>query len=189
MSNSSERKIIVEHALENKENLEIALEVKRAYDELYKRISEYFCRDLQRCLEKHLDMSQWEFITNLEGGYLFGFAKRAWGQRYIVGMLLYDNEKAICFGVYGVDSKSGIEGLKEALDDMHTMKGESDNYWEWYCDLKPHWNPEKTLVEMKFNQDAIKKELYKSLVKISKNSKAMKLIDEHVKRLNKEQVA
>ena len=71
MSNSSERKIIVEHALENKENLEIALEVNRAYDELYKRISECFCRDLQRCLEKHLDMSQWEFIANLEGCLLY----------------------------------------------------------------------------------------------------------------------
>lgn len=186
MSNSSERKMIVEHALENKKNLEIALDVYLAYTEILRLISETFYRDLQRCLErcleKHLDMSQWEFITLFEGSS-FGFAKKAWGQRYIVGMTLYNNAETLCFGVLGANKKSnskGIEGLKEAID-MHTMKGKSsDNYWEWYCDLKPHWDPEKTLVEMKYNRDAIKERLCKHLADISKNRKAMKLIDKYV---------
>ena len=191
MAMRNERDIILDHALENKENLEIALDVGSVYDDLRRLISEAFYRDLQRCLEKHLDLSQWEFIT-LFGGSSFGCAKKSWGQRYIVGMTLYDDAQAktICFGVLGAKKKSskGIAGLKKAID-TQTMKGKSDPYWEWYCDLKPYWDPEKTLVEMKYNRDAIKEKLCESLVKISKNSKAMKLIDEHVKRLNKEQVA
>ena len=183
MSNSSERKKIVEHALENEENLDIALNVHWAYNELRRLISEDFHKDLQRCLEKHLNMSQWEFIP-LEDDSLFGFAKKAWGQRYIIGTELYlkEDSSGVYLGVYKKNpTTQKIKGLKRALD--MSMKGKSDKsdkYWEWYCDLKPHWDSEKALVEIKYNRDAIKEELCKRLADISKNREAMELIDKYV---------
>ena len=182
MSNSSEREIIVEHALENRENLENTVEIHQAYDELYKRISEGFCRDLQRCLEEHLDMSQWEFIPE---GDSFSFAKREWEGKYKIGMQLYN--ETLLLGVYRKEQNGElIEGLVEAIKDKmrRGQQGKSDNWWEYYFKLEP-FGP-KVLVEMQFNRDVIKEQVCKELVKISKIRQAMQLIDEQVEKLKNE---
>ena len=183
MSNSSDREIIVEHALKNKENLENAVEVYLAYDELDKRISEGFwrdlCSDLQRCFEKHLDMSQWEFIPEEE---FCGFAKREWEGKYKIGMQLY--KKTVLLGVYKKElDEELIEGLAEAIkvEMKKGQQGERDDWWEYYFELEL-FGP-KALVEMQFSRPAIKEKVCKELVKISKIRQAMHLIDKHVKGL------
>lgn len=177
MSNSSERKIIIEHALENKENLENTVEVHRAYDDVYKRILGDFCEDLQICLKEHLDMSQWEFIREKDS---FGFAKSTWDKKYKIGMQLYN--ETILLGVYRNEQNGElIRGLVQAIKDQMNrgQQGTNNNWWEYYFKLEPFGS--KVLVEMQFNRNAIKKQVCKELVNISKISRAMNLIDEHVR--------
>ena len=176
MSNSSESKIIVEHALANKENLETMVKVNLAYDEARRLIRDAFYKDLKKCLEERLekepDWSKREFIFDEDD---FGFAKKAWDKKYIVGMQLY--KETIILGVYRKRKNwDPIEDLEKAIKDK-MRRGKAIDWWEWQ--FEP-FGPEALLVEMKYNRDAIKEQVCKELVKISKISKAMELIDKYV---------
>ena len=80
MPYSSETTIILNHALENQNNLEMALDVCSVCDDLRGILIIEFVEKLKTCLARCPNMSQYEFTTNEFktsplGNSTFGFAK------------------------------------------------------------------------------------------------------------------
>ena len=116
MSNSSERKMIVEHALENKENLEIALDINSAFKgELHGQIIIGFLNKLENFVLDELqqqrpDASK-EWCINNDGlrqhprkrDEQFSFGKVSWGNRH--GVILSPADYDACAFAMGVWTK------------------------------------------------------------------------------------
>ena len=105
MPYSSETTIILNQALENQNNLEMALDVCSVCDDLRGILIIEFVEKLKTCLARCPNMSQYEFTTNEFktsplGNSTFGFAKNSWQGRYAIGIQRWKN--AIIYGVYNV---------------------------------------------------------------------------------------
>lgn len=188
MSNSSERKIserkmIVAHALENKENLKMALDVGSVYDDLRKQLITGFSTQLKECLESHLDMTEWKCIDDgavenplgPPNNNSLGFAKESWNGEYGIGIQPEKQGTIIC-GVYCGEQNSGgfpIKDLEERLLKRTGKMGSSDTYWIWRHTL----NNDDLLIKM-YTGEAVTEfaELIKEIIEV-----AAPVIDKHVK--------
>ena len=201
MSNSSERKMIVEHALENKENLEIALDVNSAFNgKLNEEIIRGFLNKLEEfvLLRQDLDASKKWCVNNdhlrqhpLKERKLFSFGKESWGDHH--GVVLEpasDNACNFAMGVWKNNDPKPIfneeDRLREKLTDLTAdfanigMKPSewNDEWWVWHSCLTKapyqHWNTKEALIKL-HNDEKTVHDLGSALVKI------IKAIDEHVR--------
>ena len=188
MSNSSERKMIVEHALENKENLEIALDVGSVYDDLRKQLIKGFATGLKECLKNHLGI-EWVCI---EDGLVrdplgpstdnsLGFAKKSWNREYGIGIQPETREnKCYKVGVYTGrenDSDFPIKYLHKRMLERTGKEGSKDIEWIWRHAL----NNDDLLIKM-YTGEAVTEfaGLIKEIIEV-----AAQIIDEHVKNPGK----
>ena len=61
----NERKIIIDHVLENKENLGMALDIISMTQKIRERIIQSFLGKLKKVICEELDMSQWDLEKEL----------------------------------------------------------------------------------------------------------------------------
>ena len=213
MSNSSEEKkigermMILEHALE-KENLETALDIGFAFDDLRERIIVGFLSKLEKSvlgiLRQRRDGSEWHVSGNfrcspLESYASFSFGKKTWGNQY--GVALQSHAANACEVIIGVerwyDDKTN-KGARRFQPKDHLRKklnhkirngvANDNRYWEWRHHLDDpyrNWNGKETLIKL-HNGEAVKViGLY--LVKIIKV--AAPIIDRHVQGSSKNKTA
>lgn len=149
-----EEDIIIRHALESRENLEMTLDICSILAELRERRIREFLKEFKECLERHLDSSEYEYIRIVsdpltkkwsEGQWedecrlfkkyaFFGFRKRSW--RYQIGIEQEPNGD-ILYGVRkNIESQEYIPNLKKTIDDKTGMSGKQSSWWEWYIRWK-----------------------------------------------------
>ena len=195
MAMRNEREIILEHALE-KENLETALDIGFAFDDLRKKIIVGFLNKLEEfILDRLADASEWKIDRSLVDSPLttyssFGFEKSAWNDKYGVAFQPQAKDaRKVIIGVwrqYNTSTKEGApivqEGrLKRTLDDK-IHPGRDSKYWEWYHDLKdPYqdWNTTEALIKLHNSEGG--NEIGQELLNIIEV--AAPIIDEHVQNL------
>ena len=196
MSSSSEREIILEHALKNQENLKIALDVGFAFNDLRKEIIVDFLDGLRNFVLGKLgdhDDSLWHVNDDslyrfpLKNNYYFSFEKKSWGERHGVGLQLHKNEAFI--GVWRPDGVPKIDLLKQTLD-KKIKPGGHDKWYEWYCYLEDpyrNWGATDGFIRLKFPNGKAVKHIGQELVQVIKA--AAPIIDEHVRESSKKKMA
>ena len=157
----NEGEIIIEHVLENEENLEVALDIISMAQEIRERIIKTFLKNLEGFICKKLDMSQWDLKKEL--GYTshrnislsFGVSN----QNGPISILLQSYGKYLYIGVFSSPNIwSSMNHLSSKLK-KKLEKGESSKWWIWYQPLKsPSWNYKEwtnkdTLIKMHTDPD------------------------------------
>ena len=84
MTRKAEKELIVDYVFQNENNLEIALKVCSAFNEIREKIITDFLKELEIALK--LD-DEWEITNNFKRGYActFFIAKKGWGKTYQIG--------------------------------------------------------------------------------------------------------
>lgn len=197
MGDSIERNTIFNHALENKKNLGIALDINTAFNglELHRRIIVQFLDKLEKFvlgkLSQRSDGSEWEVnydsLRNspLEKERTFGFGKQSWRHRYTVAIEPQTkNAGDVIIGV-SRKQKDALRADQEAhiwtsLEHMFkTIDEGPTEWWAWRGLLQEpymNWNSKKTLIKL-YNGEAVK-DLSQYLVNII--DVVERTIDEHV---------
>lgn len=176
-----EEDIIIRHALESRENLEMTLGIRLAGDELCKQLIKDFLMELKECLDRHLERPEWEFVDDglhkepLRSGS-FAFAKTSWNGKYSIKIQRYQGR--IEYGVAKeTESRERIPDLEGTLNDAMPKAGRWHSYWEWYRyweDRYGNWDTKEALLNIKDDGDAVN-QLCNDLILIMK--KATPFID------------
>ena len=182
-----EEDIIIRHALESRENLDMTLGCYFAGDELCKQQIKDFLMKLRRCLDEHLEEPQWTFVDDgllreplrNGSGSLFTFAKTSWNGRYKIGIQRWDS-RTIYGVVKGKESKEGIPNLEQAINNVMPKAEKSDPSWEWYRyweDRYGKWDTKEAFLNRKYDGEAVN-QLCNDLITIMKE--ATPIIDNYV---------
>jgi len=188
MTELSERAIILEHALENENNLKMTLDIGNAYQELRRRIIVAFLEKLQHFVRQQLNESQWnlnpELLSNPFKKYAgFFVAKKAWAERYSVGFQADQSDaRYLIVGVAKqAESLPSIEGLKQTLDSQ-IRQGKPSAQWDWYHELKhPYFNWDNKEALIKLYDGSAVTDLGTYLLRIV--TLAAPVIDRHVSKM------
>ena len=179
-----EKDIIIRHALERRENLEMTLGIHFAGDELCKRLIKDFLMKLRNYLDEHLEKPQWKFVDD---GLLkeplrtrsFAFAKTSWNGKYSITIQRYQG--CIEYGVAkGKESQERIPDLERILNDAMPHAGKWHSCWEWrrYWEGRyGDWNTKEALLNIKYDGEAVN-QLCKDLITIM--NAATPIIDNYV---------
>ncbi len=183
MASQKEQEIILAHALEEK-NLETALDVGFAFDDLRKEIIVGFLKKLENFVLASLpDSSRWyvndETLRHspLKEQCIFSFGKKSWGERYGVGLQPYEDKLIIGVWRQPTESAVRIDCLKETLD-KKLKPGSSSRDWEWWCYLAPYRNWNTTEILIKLHNGEGVNDIGQELVGIIKEAEP--IIDAHV---------
>ena len=197
----NERKIIIEHVLENKENLEMALDIISLTPEIHSCIIKTFLGELKVfiCEElDKLDMSQWKWETELYnkpyGGKknrIFGVSSKFGVLQEPVGIALAGKPPNGSFDIGVFSSPTNElcnEPMKEYLQSHLKTVFKSGRYWEseseiwiWYQSLKKpsddwdytDWTNKHTLIKMQTETDRVVKHIGNHLLDIIKEVKSV----------------
>ena len=192
MSIRNERDIILKHALE-KENLETALDIGFAFDDLRKKIIVGFLNKLEEfILDRLPDASEWKIDRSLVDAPLdtysfFGFKKSAWNDKYRVAFQSQATDAGkVIIGVcrqYDKKTETGARRIDLLFQELNNIReGSRSNWWEWYHFLDDRyrdWGTKDGLMELKLHEDDAIDKLGSSLMKII--TVAAPIIDEHVR--------
>lgn len=176
-----EKDIIIRHALESRENLEMTLDIYLAGDELCKQLIKDFLMKLRKCLDEHLEKPEWKFVDDgllkepLRNGS-FAFAKTSWNGKYSIKIQRHKGR--IEYGVAKeTESRERIPDLEGTLNDAMPKAGRWHSWWEWYRyweDRYGKWDTKEALLNIKDDGDAVN-QLCNDLILIMK--KATPFID------------
>lgn len=207
MSMGNEKKIILEHALEEK-YLETALDINSAFNgNLHGQVIVGFLNKLEKSvlakLKQRSDGLEWVTIIDTNHRNLrefplkqyqrFGFGKTSWEMRFGVALEPQDvNAHDVIMGVWRKYNQSTKEGaprfqpedrLRAILNDRTERTGEHNDWWEWYSYLnEPYrsWGTDHNrTIRLKLQEDEAVEHVGKELVQIIKV--AAPIIDEHVR--------
>ena len=202
MPSSTERDIILEHALRNQENLETALDIVFSFPGLQEQIIVGFLNKLEKFVLDELgdpDGSKWKVNNGslrdspLGKGKVFSFGNKSWGDQYGVALAPEKgNVREVAIGAYGRTTKPRVGRLKETLDAIlkaldATIKlretDEDENgllHWRYSYPDAPYrdWNTKDALIKL-YNGKAVE-DLGPDLVQII--NVAAPIIDKHVRR-------
>ena len=166
MASEEEIKMIVDYALKDDTNLEVAVKIASAFDDISKRIIIDFLYALENILKQSLDdHDQWIITNELKNDVFakdkgFYIEKRAWKGNYQIGIqsLQYGARKFI-IGLGKDKMLSPIEGgnLKKQIDEQY-RPGLADEWWEWYRNVEGDyetWDNEKVLIDMYRKEKAV----------------------------------
>ena len=196
MPSSTERDIILEHALRNQENLETTLDIGFAFSELRKRIIVGFLDKLKGFVLEKLgdpDKSKWKVNDDsddslrncpLEQYKAFSFGKKSWKNHGVA--LESQKDGNVIIDVWRKPSVPRFQPedlLRKELN--HSVRqgqgAPSNKYWEWYHYLDDpyrNWNTKETLIKL-YNGEAVEK-LGQDLVRIIEVAEP--IIDAHVQK-------
>lgn len=180
-----EEDIIIRHALESRENLDMTLGCYFAGDKVCKQLIKDFLMKLKECLDNHLEMPEWEFVDDglLKGnGSHFNFAKTSWNGRYPIGIERWDGRITIYGAAKGGRSENIIPGLEEAINRAmpQARKGKGTLWFEWsryWGDRYGNWDKKEALLNIKYDGEAVN-QLCNDLITIM--NAATPIIDNYV---------
>ncbi len=179
----SEREIIIEHALENEENLAMVLDIISVGYEPHQQIIETFLKKLEVFIDKKLDISQsqWKFNRELYDNppgsryRKFGVSEKT----KKINVILEDRStyySDLIIGVHSEYVESQEHLLRKHLNrklNKTLGKGNGPNHWWiWYQSLKSSnwdytdWNNKDTLIKMHTETDAVVQDIGKHLLRI-----------------------
>lgn len=198
MSSSSVRESILEHALENKENLATTLDIVFAFDPLCERIISDFLLKLETFVLNKLGQDSDGWDVNNDKSLLdcplgkdnhLSFGRVSWKKQYFVGVQPLKSDACdVIVGVwYDKGTKTNVprRDLSRLREKLNLSLGvgkqkEIGEEWAWcrYLDAPyRNWNTKETLIELR--EDRAVEYLGTYLVKIMK--KAAPIINEHVR--------
>ena len=177
----NEREIIIDHVLENKENLGMALDIISMTQEIRERIIQSFLGKLKKVICEEPDMSQWDLETELcdepygKNSHSFGVLQEP------VGILLKGSAtlKSLYIGVFSSPtnelSNESMNHLRSRLDEEcgsgRSWKDETE-IWIWYQPLKSSnwdyadWTNKDTLIKMHTETDRVVEDIGNNLLRI-----------------------
>lgn len=163
---NKEKELIASYVLQNEGNLEVALKIAFAFDEIRKKIILDFLEALEKDLSKSLDhkwvikndlkenvFDHWRglYITKNEWRedllYRIGFASEKYGARGFI------------IGVTKKQESQPIEGgkLNKLLGEKY-KPGLASSHWEWYQWVEGNygnWDNEEVLIKMYQKQETV----------------------------------
>ena len=198
MPSSTERDIILEHALRNQENLETTLDIGLAFLALRERIIVGFLDKLEKFvldkLKQRPDASEWGIFIEgddhdlrkppLKRYQYFGFGKQSWKKQYGVALQPQsDNARDVIIGIwrqYDEKTGTGVRRIDLLFHELNNIRnGKHSDWWEWYHFLEDPYrnsNTKEALIKL-YNGEAVEK-LGQDLVRII--NLAAPIIDRHV---------
>jgi len=162
---SSDIEIIVEHTLQNEDNLQLATKVSAAFEQVRQRIVSEFIKKLQADLLARLGdpwaVEQYRDEDALGAGCLVEIQKKRWRDICSVGLAGdKDGPSDVDYYVWVNPDMPGkarlAADLKEALDETHGT-GKKDAEVAWWSFLEPpydDWTTERALVLLYRKADA-----------------------------------
>jgi len=183
---SSERELVLGHALESTTNMEMALDIAFAYRDLRRRvIGDYFVVQLECKVRQALDAAEWKLITTMRENPFARFAsfcvaKKNWEGRYGVGLeAQMGDARSFLVGIWkDHQGRPPITGLKEKLD-IQIRQGQVSNRWDWFHYLDhPYRDWDKEALMQMYNGNAAAR-LGEYLVNLA--TLAAPTIDSHVR--------
>ncbi len=186
--NANKGEIIIEHALKNKKNLEMTLDIIFAGYELRQRIVKTFLTELKGFICKKLDMSQWDWETGLcdkpfEGNNYHSFGVYIKFEEEPVVISLSGNPTGNNLEIYiavHTDNKrfhDSMDCLRSMLNEAFPGTRKSDKRWFWWSpSLKKYsnyadWYNKDTLIKMHIETDAVVQDIGKHLLEIIRVAK------------------
>ena len=174
MQTDEKEKIIMEHVLgeKKKENLEMALDIISMTQKIRKDIIKSFLEKLKGFICKRLDMSQWNWKTELDytshGNISLSFGVS--NQDEPISILLQSYGKVIYIGVF---TDNSMNRLKNRLDNKFGPGKSEAPWWFWYQSLKSSnredyadWTHKDTLIKMHTETDRVVKDIGNHLLEI-----------------------
>ena len=190
---TNEGKIIIDHVLENEENLEMALDIIDLTEKIRGRIIQSFLGKLKKVicerLDEKFDMSQWDLKTELcdepygKNSHSFGVSSKSGVLKRPVGILLKGSAtlKSLYIGVFSSPTNElfneSMNHLKSQLDEKcgegKEWEGKKE-IWIWYQSLKKpsdnwdytNWTNKDTLIKMHFDSEHAVKDIGNHLLQI-----------------------
>lgn len=182
--NTNKGEIIIEHALKNKKNLEMTLDIIFAGYELRQRIVKTFLKELKGFICKKLDMSQWGWKTELCDKPYGGNKYRIFGVASKFGVL----DKSVFISLSGNPTGNNIyigvftnnelfyksmNRLKSRLDNEFGPVKSEASWWFWYQSLESpncwdytDWTNKDTLIKMHTERCRVVKDVGNHLLRI-----------------------
>ena len=182
--NANKGEIIIEHALENKKNLEMTLDIIFAGYELRQRIVKTFLEELKGFIYKKLNMSQWDWETELCDNPYGGNRYRIFGVYSKFGVLnesvfisLSGNPTGnnLYIGVFTNDTLfyKSMNHLKSRLDNEFGPGKSEASWWFWYQSLESpncwdytDWTNKDILIKMHTDRKRVVKDIGNRLLRI-----------------------
>lgn len=159
MFSEEERKIFIEHSMQDENNLKISINAALSFDHLREKIIQRFIESVEDSLLKELNKlsDEWEMNNSIKDNIfdhwrgIFVY-KRTWDKQYQVG---FSSEKygakGFIIGVIKNNEKvPNIDGLFEKLNNEY-RQGSQSNSWNWYQWLEhpyQNWDNEEVLIKM-----------------------------------------
>jgi len=155
--------IIVEHALLNKDNLLMYLEIFNSFEKIMNRLISDFLRELESELFAHLGYS-WIIINNFDNNaferWYFTIQKKTWQNVYAIG-LNPENQKLrnFCFYTWRNSDilKNPVTTVTEMLNQNY-MKGRKYRDNDWYQAVDMHylnWTDMETISKLYYKKEMI----------------------------------
>lgn len=187
MLSSEERKIIVDHALQNEESLSIALDIVNSFDEIRKRVIGTFLMKLEELLKSNLQ-NGWTIRMDIKENPFERYtgvqlSKGLWSGKYEIGFQAGKyGAKDFYIGVSKVVEKHPhIARLYEELN-TNFGQGSTEPWWVWWRSLDyPYldWDNADTLLKM-FRGEAADY-FYRQLLKLA--DLATPILDDEIPKL------
>lgn len=163
---TSEKDVVIKHALESRENLKITLDIYFNGRDVLNEVKNVFLNKLKnRFVGKRCDfqVTKATLIDNSTGTYkeLF-FTKGSWRTQYQVGLETEGPEKPVCIGVKkpgtGTTEEEEERTIKSDLDNG-IETGDNGGPWVWwvYYDVLRNLSNGDILTRMHFEGDICKK--------------------------------
>lgn len=133
---SETRSIVIEYALQNEKNLEIAFETNKAYHEICNQITKKFLSKLKERLEKTLVSDNWIF-PEIESTTKLTFLikNKKWTTETAFGLIDFNDADRACFGV-STDNKNRLPLLNKIQEEI---QGKITGFG-WWKHLDSHYN-------------------------------------------------
>jgi hypothetical protein len=173
---SDKKKFIAQHALQNKENLLLSLDIYNSFEEVMNNLVSIFLNELKKQLLENLG-DEWEISLFFENNNVFGKGevgleiwKKLWKEKHVVA---FSNDKTklgdFNFFVWR-EAKTPIRGITETLNTKFIKGYKYGEYIDWYVyvDKKyANWLDEDT-ISLLYDKKEMLEYFKDNLLKIAK---------------------
>ena len=162
MSDPLQEQTVREFILENEGNIDIAVQVTRAFPTIQRQILQRTLDGLEKQLQSRSG-KEWEIWNNrdevLSKRYSgFSFRRATWGDVYVLLEIQREEENTV-IGLWRDRQRMKIASLDAALTDAFAkLPGKANRWWAWYEAVPPdygNWNAAPALAAMQFRQKEI----------------------------------
>lgn len=190
MASEAERGLIVNYALRDEGNLEVACKIAFAFDEIRKKIITDFVDFLENTLRETLG-DEWKIKNDLKENVFARWrglyvSKKEWGDNYSIGISSQRTGPKDFMMLVTTRIKEPIDGgkLKNLLDEKYGqgMSYPGSSEWcHWVDDMYRDWDSEEVLIKMNFKKVEVASHFKERILRVKEI--AEQVIDEAIKRI------